>query len=128
MEQERKQSALGPEETPACACEEEHAAAMEKARQEMPLLETLYDLADLFKLFGDTTRVRILWALSKGELCVYDIAELLEMGQSAISHQLRILRQARLVKCRREGKNAIYTLDDDHVQRIIDLGLAHIEE
>ena len=101
---------------------------MDRARQEMPLLETLDDLADLFKLFGDTTRVRILWALSKGELCVCDIAQLLEMGQSAISHQLRILRQARLVRCRREGKNAIYALDDDHVQQIIDLGLAHIEE
>ncbi len=126
MDRERDLHGLGEETT--CACRAEHAVSMDRARQEMPLLETLDDLADLFKLFGDTTRVRILWALSKGELCVCDIAQLLEMGQSAISHQLRILRQARLVRCRREGKNAIYALDDDHVQQIIDLGLAHIEE
>lgn len=125
---EREWTPREADEETTCACGTKHAAAMDRARQEMPLLETLYDLADLFKLFGDTTRVRILWVLSKGELCVCDIAQLLEMGQSAISHQLRILRQSRLVKCRREGKNAIYSLDDDHVQRIIDLGLAHIEE
>ena len=116
-----------PEGT-GCACHEEHRETLDKARREMPPLEMLYDLSELFKLFGDTTRIRILWALSEGEMCVCDMAELLEMGQSAVSHQLRLLRQARLVKCRREGKSAVYALDDDHVQKIFDLGLAHIQE
>ena len=91
-------------------------------------LETLYDLSELFKVFGDSTRIRILWALSEGDMCVCDLAELLEMGQSAISHQLRLLRQARLVRYRREGKSSIYSLDDDHVKQIFALGFSHIQE
>lgn len=116
------------QEQESCSCQEKHAGTMNKARREMPDVEELYDLSELFKVFGDTTRIRILWALSEGEMCVCDIAELLEMGQSAISHQLRLLRQARLVRCRREGKSSVYALDDDHVKKIFDMGLSHIEE
>lgn len=88
-------------------------------------IEILYDVSELFKVFGDSTRIRILSALRGGPLCVYHIAERLEMGQSAISHQLRLLRGAGLVKARRNGKTVSYTLDDDHVAQILDLGLAH---
>lgn len=111
-----------------CACCKEHGETLQRARREMPPTEMLYDLSELFKLFGDTTRIRILWALSEGEMYVCDIAELLQMGQSAVSHQLRQLRQSRLVRCRREGKSAVYALNDDHVQKILDLGLCHIQE
>ena len=89
-------------------------------------IETLYDLSELFKVFGDTTRVRILTALRGGPLCVFHLAERLGMGQSAISHQLRLLRGAGLVRAKRAGKNVSYALDDEHVAQIIDLGLAHI--
>ena len=90
--------------------------------------ETLYDLAELFKIFGDSTRIRILYVLFESEMCVYDIAQLLSMTQSAISHQLRLLKQARLVKFRREGRTVIYSLSDDHVRTIINQGMAHVEE
>ncbi|MBQ6525541.1 MAG: helix-turn-helix transcriptional regulator [Clostridia bacterium] len=90
---------------------------------------TLYDLADLFKVFGDSTRLRILCVLiDKGEICVADLAETLEMTQSAISHQLRTLKQNKLVKSRRDGKMVYYSLDDDHVRSIIETGREHIEE
>lgn len=105
-----------------------HSAVVLQAQQHAPSLETLYDLSELFKVFGDSTRIRILWALSEGELCVCDLAALLEMGQSAVSHQLRLLRSARLVRFRREGKSAVYSLDDDHVRKIFEQGLSHIEE
>jgi ArsR family transcriptional regulator len=95
---------------------------------QMPRDELLFDLADLFKILGDSTRVRILWALEKAELCVCDISVLLNMTQSAISHQLRILKQANLVKNRREGKIIYYSLSDDHVRYIFDQGLIHITE
>lgn len=111
-----------------CSCANEHEHTIEKARHEMPELEQLYDLSELFKMFGDTTRIRILWALSEGEMCVCHLAELLGMGQSAISHQLRLLRQARLVRYRRDGKSSVYSLDDDHVNQIFNLGLSHILE
>ena len=111
-----------------CGCTQTHAHTLELARQEMPAEEVLFDLADVFKTFGDSTRIRILWALSEGEMCVCDLAQLLNMEQSAISHQLRVLRQARLVKFRREGKSAFYALDDDHVQQILQMGLSHIQE
>lgn len=91
-------------------------------------LEELYDLAELFKVFGDTTRIRILYVLFDKELCVYDIAEALDMTQSAISHQLRILKTSRLVKSRRDGKQIIYALADEHVRTIIAMGREHIEE
>lgn len=91
-------------------------------------LETLYRLADLFKVFGDPTRIRILHTLSQGELCVQDIADKLTMTQSAISHQLRILKQTSLVKFRRDGKTIYYSLADDHVATIMNQGLEHVLE
>ena len=90
--------------------------------------ETLYQLAELFKVFGDSTRIRILHALSLNELCVQDIADTLNMTQSAISHQLRILKQAALVKFRRDGKAIYYSLADDHVATIMKQGLEHVCE
>ncbi len=97
-------------------------------KQKMPQEEKLYDLAELFKVFGDTTRVKIISALFEAEMCVCDIAELLSMTQSAISHQLRVLRQARLVKHRKEGKVVFYSLDDEHIKTIFNQGLEHILE
>ena len=90
--------------------------------------EELYDLADLFKIFGDSTRLGILYTLVDGERCVCEIAERLGMTLSAISHQLRTLKQARLVKARREGKTVFYSLDDDHVSGILQAGMTHIQE
>ena len=89
---------------------------------------TLYDLADLFKVFGDSTRLRILCVLMEQEICVADLADTLEMTQSAISHQLRTLKQSKLVKARRRGKMVYYSLDDDHVRSIIETGREHLEE
>ena len=94
----------------------------------MPNEEDLYDLAELFKLFGDTTRIRILYVLFESEMCVCDIAELLHMTQSSISHQLRLLKQFKLVKNRRDGKTVYYSLADDHVRSIIGQGMDHIRE
>lgn len=90
--------------------------------------EALYDLAELFKIFGDSTRIRILYALIDSELCVNDVADKLNMTQSAISHQLRILKQSKLIKYRRDGKLMMYSLADDHVRTILDQGMSHIEE
>lgn len=90
--------------------------------------EKLYDLAELFKTFGDSTRIRILYVLHEGESSVNDIAADLNMTQSAISHQLKILKQSKLIGNRREGKNIIYFLADDHVKTILDMGMEHIEE
>jgi ArsR family transcriptional regulator len=111
-----------------CDCNIIHEDVVNTARQNMPDEENLYDLAELFKVFGDTTRVRILYALFVSEMCVCDIAALLGMTQSAISHQLRVLKQARLVKYRKDGKVVYYSLDDDHIQHIFDQGLAHVTE
>jgi DNA-binding transcriptional ArsR family regulator len=94
----------------------------------MPDDEILYDLADLFKVFADTTRIKILYALMNGELCVADIAETVGATQSAVSHQLRILKQARLVKFQRDGKNVVYSLADDHVYTVLAQGMTHICE
>ena len=94
----------------------------------MPTEDQMYDLAELFKVFGDSTRIRILYVLFESDVCVADIAEALNMTQSAISHQLRILKQAKLVKSRRDGKQVFYSLDDEHVATIINVGLEHIEE
>ncbi len=94
----------------------------------MPPDEIIHDLADLFKIFGDPTRVRILYTLAAGELCVCDIASVLGMSQSAISHQLRILKGTRLVKFRREGKTVYYSLADSHVETILQQGLDHVKE
>ena len=93
-----------------------------------PPEEILYELAELFKVFGDSTRIRILYVLFEHELCVGDIAESLNMSQSSVSHQLRILKDAKLVKYRREGKSIYYALDDDHVYHIIEMGMEHVEE
>ena len=101
---------------------------LERVETDMPDEESLYDLAELFKVFGDTTRIRILYALFESELCVCDIAQVLGMTQSAISHQLRVLKQARLVRARREGKQIYYFLADDHVRTIIGQGMDHITE
>ena len=96
--------------------------------KEMPNQETLYDMAELFKIFSDATRLRILFVLFRGEVCVCDLAEVLSASQSAISHQLKVLKQSKLVKCRREGKSAYYSLADSHVRTIIKEGMEHIEE
>ena len=105
-----------------------HTDRLEKVRAGLPDEDELYDLAELFKIFGDSTRIRILYVLFEAEMCVCDIAEVLKMTQSAISHQLRLLKQAKLVKNRREGKTVYYSLADDHVRTIIDQGMEHIEE
>lgn len=96
--------------------------------EKMPEESELYDLADLFKVFGDSTRIKILYALYENEMCVYDIANILNMTQSAISHQLRILKQNRLVKYRKEGKTVLYSLADEHVFTILSQGIEHVEE
>ena len=111
-----------------CDCNFIHDEIVGKVKNKMPEDEKLYDLADLFKVFGDTTRIKIIYALFEEEMCVCDIADLLNMTQSAISHQLRVLKQARLVKFRKEGKTVFYSLDDDHITKIFDYGLHHIEE
>jgi ArsR family transcriptional regulator len=105
-----------------------HEDVVKRVSKNLPDEEDLYDLAELFKVFGDSTRVRILCALDEAEMCVCDIAALLNMTQSAISHQLRVLKQARLVKNRKEGKVVYYSLDDDHVKSIFNQGLMHIKE
>lgn len=111
-----------------CSCTILHEDVIEKVRQDMPEESHLYDLAELFKVFGDSTRIRILYALSASEMCVCDIAALLSMTQSAISHQLRILKAARLVKHRKAGKVVFYALDDSHVAHIFAQGLQHVKE
>ena len=109
-------------------CNVIHQPLMDLSRENMPEDEVLYDLAELFRVFGDTTRVKILCALFSAELCVCDIAALLSMTQSAISHQLRILKQARLVKYRRDGKTVYYSLNDDHIKTMFAQGMEHISE
>lgn len=105
-----------------------HEEVIHRVQEKMPSEDTLYDLAELFRIFGDSTRIRILYVLFEAEMCVCDIAQLLGMTQSAISHQLRSLKNARLVKARREGKTVFYSLADDHVKTIIDQGLEHVCE
>lgn len=111
-----------------CDTVETHENLLGIARKVMPEENLLYDLADLFKLFGDSTRIKILYALYSSEMCVCDLADLLGMNQSAVSHQLKTLKQAKLVKFRREGKSVFYSLDDDHIVKIINQGMAHIME
>lgn len=114
----------------ADCCDENvsHSELVHLVADDMPEEEELYDLAELFKVFGDTTRIKILYTLFKSEMCVCDIAEVLDMSQSAISHQLRVLKQAKLVRNRRDGKQIIYSLADAHISRIISMGLEHINE
>lgn len=99
-----------------------------KVLEQQPDDEILYDLAELFKVFGDSTRIKILYSMFETELCVNDIAKLLNLSQSSVSHQLRILKSSKLVKCRREGKSIFYSLDDEHVRAIISMGMEHVEE
>ena len=101
---------------------------VETVKSRMPEDEYLYDLSELFRIFGDSTRIKILYSLFDNELCVGDISSVLGLSQSSVSHQLRILKDSKLVKFRREGKSIFYSLDDDHVRSILDLGMEHIEE
>ncbi|MCD7832523.1 MAG: metalloregulator ArsR/SmtB family transcription factor [Lachnospiraceae bacterium] len=113
-----------------CGCDEYevHESLLKIVNETLPDETTLYDLAELFKVFGDSTRIRILYVLFEAEVCVCDLASALNMNQSAISHQLRILKTNRLVKSRREGKSVFYSLADDHVRTILAQGEEHINE
>ena len=106
----------------------DHAALLKHIKADMPSDELLQDLGDLFKIFGDTTRIKIMYALYEGEMCVCAISELLNMTQSAISHQLKTLKDANLVSARRDGKEIYYSLSDEHVKSIIAEGFEHITE
>jgi ArsR family transcriptional regulator len=116
------------EKLPECECHEEHAELIEKSRAFLPETTKLYDLSDFFKVFGDSTRLGILFAIDGAPMCVCDIAAALGMTKSAVSHQLKILRQNRLVKYSKVGKNVFYELSDDHVRDIIEKALEHTEE
>ena len=113
---------------PTCECEHTHTELVATRKEKMPTEELLYDLSDFFKIFGDSTRISILFAIDGEPMCVCDIAELLGMTKSAVSHQLKILRQSLLVKYKKSGKNVFYSLADDHVRDIIEKALEHIKE
>ena len=115
-------------EVETCEAFEPHTELVKNLKEKMPDADELDDLAELFKVFGDSTRIKILFALFEDDICVCDLAETLNMTQSAISHQLKILKQSKLVKSRREGRQVFYYLADDHVRTIIDQGKNHIEE
>ena len=107
---------------------QEREDIIQSVQEQQPDDEILYDLAELFKVFGDSTRIKILYSMFENELCVNDIARLLNLSQSSVSHQLRILKTSKLVKFRREGKSIFYSLDDEHVRSIISMGMEHVEE
>ena len=111
-----------------CETCEIHEDKIKQVSEHMPDEDELYDLAELFKIFGDSTRIRILYVLFESEVCVCDLAEMLHMNQSAISHQLRVLKQMRLVKFRRDGKTVFYSLADGHIETILAQGMEHISE
>lgn len=111
-----------------CDCVHVHEDIVKRVNEKMPDEEELYDLADFFKVFGDSTRIKILYVLLCSEMCVCDIAQILDMTQSAISHQLRTLRQMDLVRTRREGKTVYYSLSDGHIFNILSQGMEHIKE
>ena len=115
-------------EVECCETIEVHEELLKIVNETIPEETELYDLAELFKVFGDSTRIRILFVLFEAEVCVCDLAQALNMTQSAISHQLKILKQNKLVKSRREGKSIFYSLADEHVRTIIAMGREHIEE
>ena len=117
-----------PERPLSTAGEETHPDLVSSVNDDMPDEEMLYDLAELFRIFADSTRIKILYVLFEAEMCVCDIAQVLGMTQSAISHQLRVLKQAKLVKFRRDGKTIYYSLADDHVRTIIGMGMEHLCE
>ena len=112
----------------SCSCNVIHKEVVENVKNKLPKEETLYDLAELFKVFGDSTRIKIICSLFESEMCVCDLSVLLNISQSAISHQLRVLKSARLVKFRRAGKVIYYSLGDEHIKQIFDAGLHHITE
>lgn len=112
----------------SCSCNVIHKEVVENVKNKLPKEETLYDLAELFKVFGDSTRIKIICSLFESEMCVCDLSVLLNISQSAISHQLRVLKSARLVKFRRAGKVIYYSLDDEHIKQIFYAGLHHITE
>ena len=118
------------QEVKECVCEfmHVHDEIVDKVEKVMPQEQELLDLAEFFKVFGDSTRIKILYALSQSEMCVCDISTLLQMGQSAIYHQLRVLKQMRLVNFRRDGKTVFYSLSDGHIQTILAQGMEHISE
>ena len=105
-----------------------HEDVVKRVLERQPADEYLYELAELFKVFGDSTRIKILYALFESDLCVGDLAQLVNISQSAVSHQLKILKDAKLVKFRREGKIIFYMLDDDHVRTMLSMGMEHVEE
>ena len=111
-----------------CQETQTHPSRRETVKKLLPADEVLYDLAELFKIFGDSTRIKLLYALYESELCVCDLADVLGLTQSAVSHQLRLLKSSKLVKFRREGKTVFYSLADDHVVRILSQGMEHLEE
>ena len=115
-------------EVPCCGFLNVHSDVVERVQAQMPEEEALYDLAELYKVFGDSTRIKILYVLFEQEVCVCDLAQLLGSSVSAISHQLRVLKQARLVKFRRSGKTIFYSLADEHVRTILGQGMDHIRE
>ena len=119
---------MADRDTPSCEIMHAHEDVINQVNENMPEEEILYDLAELFKVFGDSTRIKILYVLFEAELCVCDIAQLLGMSMSAISHQLRVLKQSQLVKYRRDGKTVFYSLADDHVRTIINQGMEHVAE
>lgn len=116
------------EKVESCSCNIIHKDLVERVNKKLPEDEILYDLAEFFKVFGDSTRIKIICALFENEMCVCDLAALLGVSQSAISHQLRTLKGARLVRYRRDGKVVYYSLDDEHIKHIFDEGLNHITE
>lgn len=126
--QRERGGSMAEKEIMCCETEEIHQELLKKVNETMPEETELYDLAELFKVFGDSTRIRILFVLFEAEVCVCDLANVLQMTQSAISHQLRILKQSKLVKSRRDGKSIFYSLADDHVRTIIAQGMEHIVE
>ena len=111
-----------------CTIEGIHTDIVQIVNRKLPGSDDLYELAELFKLFGDGTRIGILWALSESEMCVCDICALLKMKQPAVSHQLKNLKQARIVKARRDGRVVYYSLDDDHIRKLLNLGMEHVRE
>ena len=131
MEEERpvyRHPFTAEEELPRCEGEHEHGGLVQQTGELLPPEEALCDLADLFRVFGDSTRIKILYVLFENEMCVCDIASTLGMGQSAVSHHLRILKQFKLVRFRREGKSVIYALADEHVRHILGQGMDHVCE
>ncbi|MBE6555395.1 MAG: helix-turn-helix transcriptional regulator [Ruminococcaceae bacterium] len=119
---------MNREQVPSCEFLHAHRDVVARVKGRLPSDDALGDLAELYHIFGDSTRIRILYALFESELCVCDIATLLGMTVSAISHQLRLLKSASLVRWRREGKTVFYALADDHVRRILDQGMEHVNE